>query len=243
MDSIASFFGINKKSNSTSTSSSSSNAQDELQRKYRDAIVVSYQERYYDIHFRDFKGGIGGATVADLKDRCKKVTGVTLATMKLKVSGAYIKDDTAYLPSVGVLSGSLVLLMGDTANTEQLKQTTSGNPEEVGYMNRISKVMGNINGAKNKIEEFDIMVVSALENPAQDESKKKETEDLGIYLSELLMQSLITLDGVECPSEFETARKDRRQAVKVCQELMDRVDQTRAVLKQLYTTNNQQQKL
>lgn len=89
MDSIASFFGINKKSNSTSTSSSSSsnNAQDELQRKYRDAIVISYQERYYDIHFRDFKGGIGAATVADLKDRCKRATGVTLATMKLKVSG------------------------------------------------------------------------------------------------------------------------------------------------------------
>ncbi|CAO3608779.1 unnamed protein product [Mucor hiemalis] len=179
MDSIASFFGINKKSNSTTTSSSSSSthAQDELQRKYRDAIVISYQERYYNVHFRDLKGGIRGATVADLKDRCKRVTGVTLATMKLKVSGAYIKDDTAYLPSVGVLSGSLVLLMGDTANTEQLKQTASGNPEEVGYMNRIAKVMSNINGSKDKIEEFDIMVVSALENPTQDESNRKETED------------------------------------------------------------------
>lgn len=114
-------------------------------------------------------------------------------------------------------------------------------------MNRISKVMDKINGAKDKIEEFDIMVVSALENIAQDESKRKVTEDLGIYLSELLMQSLITLDGVDCPSEFEAARKDRRQAVKVCQELMDRVDQTRATLKQLYTTTttttNQQQKL
>lgn len=107
-------------------------------------------------------------------------------------------------------------------------------------MNRIAKVMSNINGSKDKIEEFDIMVVSALENPTQVESNRKETEDLGIYLSELLMQSLITLDGVDCPSEFETARKDRRHAVKVCQELMDRVDQTRAVLKQLYTN---QQKL
>lgn len=94
--------------------------------------------------------------------------------------------------------------------------------------------MNKINGSKDKIEEFDIKVISAIENPSIDEPTKKEIEDLGIYLSELLMQSLITLDGVECPSEFETARKNRREAVKLCQELMDRVDQSRAVLKQLY---------
>lgn len=100
--------------------------------------------------------------------------------------------------------------------------------------------MNKIDGSKAKIEQFDIMVVAALEAQQQsylppiDETKKKETEDLGIYLSELLMQALITLDGVECPSEFETARANRRQGVKICQELMDRVDQSRAVLKQAY---------
>jgi hypothetical protein len=90
MDSIASFFGINKKSNSTSTSSSQTDARDDYQKKYQDVVVVSYRDRYYDVHFRDLKGGIRGATVADLKERCKRVTGVTLATMKLKVSGGNI---------------------------------------------------------------------------------------------------------------------------------------------------------
>lgn len=66
----------------------------------------------------------------------------------------------------------------------------------------------------------------------QTDTTRKETEDLGIYLSELLMQSLIALDGVDCPSEFVTARANRRQGVKQCQELMDRVDQARTVLKQ-----------
>jgi hypothetical protein len=98
--------------------------------------------------------------------------------------------------------------------------------------------MDKIDRSKDKIEEFDILVVAALEQQQSslpiDENKKKETEDLGIHLSELLMQALITLDGVECPSEFETARANRRQGVKICQELMDRVDQSRAVLKQLY---------
>lgn len=105
---------------------------------------------------------------------------------------------------------------------------------------RISKVMDKIDGSKDKIEEFDIKVVSLLEGGQQDDSIRKETEDLGIYLSELLMQSLITLDGVDCPSEFITARANRRQGVKQCQELMDRVDQARAVLKQI---QNNKQKL
>lgn len=111
-----------------------------------------------------------------------------------------------------------------------MKQTASGNPEEVGYMSRISKVMDKIDGCKDQIEDFDIRVVSIIENP---QGERKETEDLGIYLSELLMQALITLDGVDCPSQFETARANRRKGVKICQELMDRVDQTRATLKKV----------
>lgn len=98
-------------------------------------------------------------------------------------------------------------------------------------MIRISKVMDKIEGSKDKIEEFDIRVVSMLDGE-QNDTMRKETEDLGIYLSELLMQSLIALDGVDCPSEFVTARANRRQGVKHCQELMDRVDQARAALKQ-----------
>ncbi|KAI9255843.1 hypothetical protein EDC94DRAFT_616900 [Helicostylum pulchrum] len=117
MDSFASFFGLNsKKSNSTSTASTKSNQQEDYNRKMRDVVVVLYQDRYYDIHFRDFREGINEATVAHLKERCKSVTGVTLATMKLKVSGANVKDETATLPSTGIHSGSLVLLTGERFN-------------------------------------------------------------------------------------------------------------------------------
>lgn len=105
-------------------------------------------------------------------------------------------------------------------------------------MMRISQVMDRINGAKENIEQYDMMVVWALDNIDQDEHKKKETEDLGIQLSELLMQSLITLDGVDCPPEFITARSNRKTGVKLCQELMDHVDQSRATFKQLYSNKS-----
>ncbi|CAO3625022.1 unnamed protein product [Mucor fragilis] len=232
MDSIANFFGLNKKPASSSSSSTKTNSSSKSHHKQmRDSFVLAYDSRYYDIHFRDVRGGMRQATVAELKERCKSMTGVTIATMKLKVSGAFIKDDTATLTSSGIHDGCIVYVMGDRANNEQLRQTASGNPEEVGYMIRISKVMDKIEGSKDKIEEFDIRVVSLLDGD-QSDAMRKETEDLGIYLSELLMQSLIALDGVNCPSEFVTARDNRRQGVKQCQALMDRVDQARAALKQ-----------
>lgn len=87
MDSIANFFGLNKKSSSSSSSTKTNNSSRSTQRQMRDSFVLAYDDRYYDIHFRDIQGGIRQATVAELKERCKTMTGVTIATMKLKVSG------------------------------------------------------------------------------------------------------------------------------------------------------------
>ncbi|KAI8880575.1 hypothetical protein K501DRAFT_335303 [Backusella circina FSU 941] len=227
MDSFASFFGL-KKSTSSKTSRSSSSATKQ-HRPVTNTIVVAWNERYYDVHFNDVPGGMSQVTVAQLKEHCKRITGVTLATMKLKVSGAYIKDDTATLPSSGIHSGSLVFVLGDAPSFEQAKQTASGNPEEVGFLIRISKAMDKIEGSKEPIEQLEILVVSVMEH---NEENRKEAEDLGTSLSETLMQALITLDGVDCPPDFQTARLKRKEAVKMCQELMDRVDQVKTILKQ-----------
>ncbi|KAI8366901.1 hypothetical protein BD560DRAFT_400459 [Blakeslea trispora] len=230
MHSLASFLGLNKKDNQHRPSNNRSQPIPP-QRDLRDTVVVAYDNRYYDVHFRDVRGGIRFATVGMLKERCKQVTGVTIATMKLKVSGAYIKDDTATLLSSGIHEGSVVFVLGERANRAQLEQTTSGNPEEAGYMTRISNLMQKVNQSKDQIETLDVRVVAAIERTL-DDRQIKETEDLGIYLSEVLMQALIGLDGVECPPEFETARAKRREGVKQCQALMDRVDQSRHALKQ-----------
>ncbi|OBZ85525.1 BAG family molecular chaperone regulator 1 [Choanephora cucurbitarum] len=230
MHSLASFLGLNKK-DAQPRPSNNHNTQPTPQRDLRDTVVVAYDNRYYDVHFRDVRGGIRFATVGMLKQRCKQVTGVTIATMKLKVSGAYIKDDTATLPSSGIHEGSVVFVLGERANREQLEQTTSGNPEEAGYMTRISNLMQKVNQSREQIETLDIQVVAAIEHTLDDKGLK-ETEDLGIFLSEVLMQALIGLDSVECPPEFETARAKRREGVKQCQALMDRVDQSRSALKQ-----------
>lgn len=91
MDSIANFFGLNKKSGSSPSSSTRTNSSSRSHhRQMRDSFVLAYDNRYYDIHFRDVPGGMQQATVAELKERCKTMTGVTIATMKLKVSGGLL---------------------------------------------------------------------------------------------------------------------------------------------------------
>ncbi|CEG73249.1 hypothetical protein RMATCC62417_08667 [Rhizopus microsporus] len=196
------------------------------------AITISFEDTYYDVDFGQLS--MNQLTVADLKERCKRITGVPLAIMNLKVSGANIKDDTATLPSVGIYRGSVVYVFGEKTDMEQTKLTVSGNPEEVGYMTRVSKIMEKVNNSKNKIEEFDMMVICILQNVDSGEQKRKEAETLGIYLYEILMQALIALDGVNCPFEFQTARANRKKGVKECQELMDRIEKSREALKAYY---------
>lgn len=45
-----------------------------------------------------------------------------------------------------------------------------------------------------------------------------------LRLGELLLQSLIRLDNIVVESSWETARKERKEAVKEVQEMLDRLD-------------------
>ena len=65
------------------------------------------------------------------------------------------------------------------------------------------------------------------------EMDKKTMQDKGIYLSEKLMQALISLDGVECPPGFDAARQKRREGVRLLQRLLEQVDEVRAIVKTL----------
>lgn len=68
MATFASFFGWRKSS-----------------KEIQNTFVLSWNKHYFDISFKD--RGLDGATLADLKQRCKELTGVPIATMKLTISG------------------------------------------------------------------------------------------------------------------------------------------------------------
>ncbi|KAG1435653.1 hypothetical protein G6F56_013889 [Rhizopus delemar] len=80
-------------------------------------------------------------------------------------------------------------------------------------------------GAEQELTELE----EAIEK-AQGAEEKKKLNDKRIFMSEKIMQSLISLDSVECPSEFETARQRRRESVRYSQQLLGRVDKAKAAL-------------
>lgn len=100
-------------------------------------------------------------------------------------------------------------------------------------MVRIAKIVDTLSdGTVDQIQEFEDMILK-FNGKSLKESDKKKLQDTGIYLSEKIMQGLISLDGVECPSSFETARQRRRDGVRLSQQLLERVDKSRAVVRDL----------
>ncbi|KAI8979088.1 hypothetical protein BDF20DRAFT_820243 [Mycotypha africana] len=153
---------------------------------------------------------------------------------------ANMKDDTATLASVGVHTNSVVTLSGEKADESVVKQqTASGNPEEYALIQKIHQIVSRLSSTLEKeIDEFDEQINAYANNDdtmtldaEEDAKQRKKWQEKGIYLSETIMQALIKLDCVECPFDFETARQKRREGVKLSQRLLERVDQSRARLK------------
>ncbi|KAI9478198.1 MAG: hypothetical protein EXX96DRAFT_569950 [Benjaminiella poitrasii] len=198
-------------------------------------VILLWNNKRLQLNFKEFPNGFNEATVKDLKEKCKALTDVPIALMNLQISGANMKDNTATLASLGVRTNSIITLNGEKADETVVKQTASGNPEEYGLMLRIAKIVDNLSkGTEDEITEFENMITDYSTNSKKlNDVEKKKLQDRGIYLSEKIMQGLISLDGVECPSNFETARQRRREGVRLSQQLLERVDKSRAIVKEL----------
>ncbi|KAI7865377.1 hypothetical protein BDF14DRAFT_1826460 [Spinellus fusiger] len=198
----------------------------------RQSLVLLWQHQHYAIPLTHLPRPFQHMTIADLKEVSKQCTGIPVAAMRLISCGAYMKDETATLVSCGIYPGSTITIEGERPNKDQIRQTASGNPEEYGLIIRINKVLTKINLEwVHKVDLLEAIVASleSLENPQEE----KRIQDMAGHLSEQLMQSLFALDGIECPSEFETARRQRKECVQIAQELLDRVDRSKHILKTL----------
>ena len=101
----------------------------------------------------------------------------------------------------------------------------------------IERISQSIEKTKTKlipqIESFEFSTSTFLSNQSANndiDTTKSKLIDTHHYIIENLMQTLLTLDDVVCPPEFETARKKRREAVKYTQGLIDRVDSVKEQL-------------
>jgi hypothetical protein len=121
------------------------------------------------------------------------------------------------------------------------QQTNSGNPEEYGLVKRIANIVDDLStNLMNEIDAYEALVLdqqhqqqASKSGNKLDEGTTKKMQDQGIYFSERLIQTLIRLDAVECPMEFDTARQKRRESVRFTQQQLDKVDKLRGITRSI----------
>ncbi|CAG8711152.1 18678_t:CDS:2 [Dentiscutata erythropus] len=204
----------------------SSKSMEEIQKTPE--LIVNWGREKLHIEFTEQgTGSLEETTLKELKERLKEITGVPINGQKLVFSGAIMKDETATLTSFGLQPFSKLILMGSKPNT------TSGSSEEHALIARITqsveKTKANL---VPQIESFETSVATYLSSEDNDDTVKSKLTEEHHCIVETLMQSILTLDSVVCPPEFETARQKRREAVKFTQGLIDRVDEVKAQLSQ-----------
>ncbi|ORX91775.1 hypothetical protein K493DRAFT_286385 [Basidiobolus meristosporus CBS 931.73] len=168
-------------------------------------------------------------TLAHLKRQCSEITGVPIHAMKLSVTGAVMKDDSATLASYGLRPGSKVTLIG---NKSEEALHSSGSNEEGRLISQIQGLLDKTHREITpKLREFEGEVHNYVTNPSNSDLKQRgKLTNLRNYLNEQLMQALFALDGVVCSSEFDRARNTRKAAVKETQMILDRLDAASAKL-------------
>lgn len=190
---------------------------------------------------------MGGRKTSNNKKGLKKLVMLGSATVSARVDDHLatrkdLQDLAAASPSGSVASApsTTPTAVGEGGDSE--KKVDS----EETVQSRIRQV------AVHKLDELEPQVKQVETWLAQEQARRRqrqqqatpdEEEDdaapppppkrLLLYLSENLLQGLLKLDSIEIPSGYTEARKERKEAVRKVQEVLDRVDGAKEGWKQL----------
>ncbi|RSH94014.1 hypothetical protein EHS25_006667 [Saitozyma podzolica] len=167
-------------------------------------------------------------------------TGIPVPQLKLIYKGAVLKDPSLTISSYGLTDGSLLVLVGKDGDVPSAPPPSTAPPAaKVGGKKKqpetttesvlVEYIRGLVSGLLDPLEPAIRTFIShtdpnATNKPAQSQ-KFEVLQREHARLSELLLRGLLDLDGVEIPSGWAEARKERKEAVKTVQAQLTRVDQ------------------
>ncbi|KAJ1557132.1 hypothetical protein HK096_008889 [Nowakowskiella sp. JEL0078] len=130
------------------------------------------------------------------------------------------------------VQGSNATLYQGTQEREQAKISSQQANPGLKIIQQLEALLNSVRqSAVPLIESYSILVTNIFAQHANGVSElsstAKQLKDLHEQCSELLMQTLLKIDGVDS-GEFEAARMKRREAVKTVQMQLDRVDGLKA---------------
>ncbi|TEB30296.1 hypothetical protein FA13DRAFT_1733596 [Coprinellus micaceus] len=150
-----------------------------------------------------------------------------LAAFRLIHGGAVLADDAATLRQCRIAEGSVIVLL-PTAAAPAAPVVSDRPLQPLGLATEESAVLAAIHTELASVRSSLAPDLNDLLARAQDApSDKREYLRLG----ELLLQSLLRLDGIAPERDWHTARKARKDAVKEVQALLDCLDDTIAARK------------
>ncbi|KAG6836847.1 hypothetical protein H0H93_002288 [Arthromyces matolae] len=127
---------------------------------------------------------------------------------KLIHAGAIMKDDNSPISAYDLSHNSVIALIGSADSPS--KHFAAASPSEHAVLSDIHSELNSVRSALKP--SLDAFLLAPTDH--------KEHTRLG----ELLLQSLLRLDGVTADATWEHARKERKDAVKEVQGMLDQLD-------------------
>ncbi|KAL1695469.1 hypothetical protein GGG16DRAFT_109136 [Schizophyllum commune] len=164
--------------------------------------------------------------LGDIRQSIAEYTHLPPNAFKLVHSGVVMKDDNAPISAYHLKPNSTIAVIGTadappSAPAQQAKPTPAPPRSEQSTINLIQSEMQNVRSSLGRDLE-NLLGSLPQYHTAGDNKAFMDREHL--RLGELLLQSLLRLDGINAESEWQDARRERKESVREVQGLLDRLD-------------------
>ena len=167
-------------------------------------------------------------------------TGIPPDALKLIYKGAILKDPSLTLSAYGIEDGSTLALVGSNqpapsapaaAPKAAAAKKKNKQPETTSQEVLVDWIRGLVDGALSPLQaSIEAFVRNSRDDKQVEGNRPAQKPTFEVLqreharLSETLLRSLLDLDGVEIPSEWQDARKERKEGVRRVQGELTRVD-------------------
>ncbi|KAL1743358.1 hypothetical protein HDZ31DRAFT_65087 [Schizophyllum fasciatum] len=161
----------------------------------------------------------------DIRQSIAQHTHLPPHAFKLVHAGVVMKDDNAPISAYHLKPNSTIAVIGTadappSAPAQQAKQAPPPRSEQ-STINQIQSEMQNVRASLGRDLES---LLGSLPQYHTAGTAQAAMDREHLRLAELLLQSLLRLDGIVAESEWQDARRERKEGVREVQSLLDRLD-------------------
>jgi len=191
---------------------SSSKQQQQKRRKDKMEVTVKWGKERLRVPLPALDTPLG-----DFRKTLADTTGLPPDSFKLIYSGAVLKDNSAPLSAFRIKPGCTLAIIGGSELPPPPGHASAPVKEKPTEASTIASIRSEVSTLQTSLEP---QVTAFLDWPPQEQGSRQVTHTM---LSELILQVLLRLDAMTVEG-WDEARKERRAAVKLAQEMLTKLD-------------------